>query len=283
MGKRKKLIERLDRLLDRVEAMLGPAPSPPDWSCPAYRWHQGRMQGVVRPHRVALDDLLGVERQKAEVLRNTANFVAGRPANHVLLWGARGTGKSSLVKAVFHAFVERGLRLVEIEPAELHDLPELMGLLAERPERFILYCDDLSFEADDPSYKALKALLEGSIVAPPPNMLLYATSNRRHLVPEFQSENRATRYEDGEVHPGESVEEKVSLSERFGLWLSFYPFGQNQYLAICRHWLGELGEVPPDEGWQAAALRWATQRGSRSGRVARQFAIAWLGQQQDPV
>ncbi len=281
MGKRKKLIDRLDRLLDRVEAMLGPAPSPPDWSCAAYRWHQGRMQGVPRPHQVALDDLLGVERQKAEVLRNTANFVAGRPANHVLLWGARGTGKSSLVKAVFHAFVERGLRLVEIEPAELHDLPELMGLLAERPERFILYCDDLSFEADDPSYKALKALLEGSIVAPPPNMLLYATSNRRHLVPEFQSENRATRYEDGEVHPGESVEEKVSLSERFGLWLSFYPFDQDQYLAICRHWLERLGKVPPDDDWQAAALRWATQRGSRSGRVARQFAIAWLGQQQD--
>lgn len=276
MGSTKKLIKRLNHLLDRLEPLLGPVGGESDWSFEAYRWHKGQLQGVADPHRIELDDLLGIDRQKAEVLRNTAHFVAGQPANHVLLWGARGTGKSSLVKAVFHAFADEGLRLIEIEPAELHDLPELIGLLRDRPERFILYCDDLSFEANDPSYKTLKALLEGSIIAPPPNMLLYATSNRRHLMPEFQAENRETGYLGDEIHPGESIEEKVSLSERFDLWLSFYPFDQEQYLAICVHWIVRLGGEVTDAAWREAALRWATQRGSRSGRVARQFAVDWL-------
>ncbi len=280
MGHKKRLIARLHHLIDRIEPLLPHGSGMPDWSCEAFRWQDGGLVGVREPHRVALDDLLGMDRQKAEVLRNTANFVVGRPANHVLLWGARGTGKSSLVKAVFHALAGQALRLIEIEPAELRRLPSLTGLLRSRSERFLLYCDDLSFEADDPSYKTLKALLEGSIVAPPENLLLYATSNRRHLMPEFMEENRRTRYVDGEVHPGEAIEEKVSLSERFGLWLSFHPFDQVQYLAICAHWIARLGNGPVEEGiWRDQALRWATQRGSRSGRVARQFAIDWLGRQ----
>ncbi len=235
------------------------------------------------PHAVALDDLLCMDRQKAEVVRNTEQFVSHRPANNVLLWGSRGTGKSTLVKAVFNAFAPRGLRLIEVETHDLVDLPDIVERLYGRPERFVLYCDDLSFEADDPSYKALKAVLEGSIAAPPDNVLVYATSNRRHLMPEPQRENLDSRLVGGEIHHGEAVEEKISLSERFGLWLSFYPFDQEQYLAIADHWLRRLGapgvEVPEV---RAGALQWALGRGSRSGRVARQFALDWAGRTLPP-
>jgi predicted AAA+ superfamily ATPase len=219
-----------------------------------------------------------MDRQKAEVVRNTEQFMRGRPANNALLWGARGTGKSTLIKAVFNAFVDRGLRLIEVEKEHLVDLIEIVEVLEGRQERFLLYCDDLSFEADDPGYKSLKAVLEGSIAAPPGNLLIYASSNRRHLLPEAKADNQDAHIVDGELHPGEAIEEKVSLSERFGLWLSFYPFNQDQYLAIIEHWLQTLGAGScGDETTRQAALNWARQRGSRSGRVARQFAIDQAG------
>jgi hypothetical protein len=287
MTSARKLFRRIDALLDRVEGLVPPVEAGTDFEHLAYRWRRGRSGGSLRPvghpHAVALDDLLCMDRQKAEVVRNTEQFVQGRPANNVLLWGSRGTGKSTLVKAVFNACAPRGLRLIEVETHDLVDLPEIVERLYDRPERFVLYCDDLSFEADDPSYKALKAVLEGSIAAPPDNVLVYATSNRRHLMPEPQQENLDARLVGGEIHHGESVEERISLSERFGLWLSFYPFDQEQYLAIVDHWLRRLaapGIAVPEV--RSAALQWALARGSRSGRVARQFALDWAGRMPPP-
>lgn len=269
-------------LLDRLDALLPERGNRTDWTHDAYRWRSapngGWLQPVAHPHRVELGDLLCLDRQKAEVVRNTEQFVRGRPANNVLLWGARGTGKSTLVKAAFNHFIGHGLRLIEADKAHLVDLPDMVALLHDRPERFIVYCDDLSFEADDPGYKALKAVLEGSIAAPPENVLIYATSNRRHLLPEFHSENRAARVVDGELHQGDAIEEKISLSERFGLWLSFYPLTQEQYLAVVDHWLARYRAPTTSEAAvRKAALQWATQRGSRSGRVARQFALDQAG------
>ncbi len=274
------LIERLEQLLEQVQGLLPAPPREIDWSAQAYRWRNSGLKAVRRPHRIRLDDLLCMERQKAEMVRNTRQFMSGLPANNILLWGSRGTGKSSLIKAVFEAFREQGLRLIEVEPQDLIDLPDIVDCIAERPDRFIIYCDDLSFEADDTSYKALKAVLDGCIIAPPENLLIYASSNRRHLLPEFHSENRDARIVDGEIHHGESVEEKVSLSERFGLWLSFHPFNQAQYLSIVRHWLERL-EAPGNdsEEMREQALKWALLRGSRSGRVAWQFSRDWAGRQ----
>ncbi len=268
------LYRRAEALIERLERLLDPAPAAPDWDHIAFRWRGGRgLQPVRRPHRVELDDLLCMEAQKAEIVRNTAQFVAGRSANNVLLWGSRGTGKSTLVKAVLNRFAGDGLRLIEVEKQDLVNLPEIVELLYDRPERFLLYSDDLSFEADDPGYKSLKAALDGSIAAPPENVLIYATSNRRHLLPEYMRENLESRVVDGEIHHGEGVEEKISLSERFGLWLSFYPFDQEQYLQIVDHWLAKLGSPTTDDAAiREAALRWALKRGSRSGRVAWQFA-----------
>jgi len=278
--KNDKLIKRLNALLNRVEMLLPPRHEAPDWDAfTAFQWDpQDGLTGVAHPHRLQLDDLLCMDRQKAEVVRNTRQFVEARPANNVLLWGSRGTGKSSLIKAVFNAFADEGLRLIEVDKTDLLHLPQLLNLLYGRPERFLLYCDDLSFETGDASYKALKAVLEGTIAAPPENVLIYATSNRRHLMPELMAENLEARPVDGEIHQGEAVEEKISLSERFGLWLSFYPFGQDEYLSIVDHWLKQLGvDGIADEDTRIAALRWATQRGSRSGRVARQFALDRAG------
>jgi predicted AAA+ superfamily ATPase len=278
----KRLLRRLDALIDRVEPLLPAAPADTDFAALAFRWRRssrgGALHAVAHPHAVALDDLLCMDRQKAEVVRNTRQFLAGRPANNVLLWGSRGTGKSTLVKAVFNAYAADGLRLIEVDKQDLVDLPDIIDRLYDRPERYILFCDDLSFEADDPSYKALKAVLEGSIVAPPGNLLVYATSNRRHLMPEYHAENLEARLVEGEIHQGEAVEEKISLSERFGLWLSFYPYSQDDYLAICDHWLRRLeARGVDDEPVCRAALQWALARGSRSGRVARQFALDWAG------
>ena len=237
-----------------------------------------RLVPVHKPHRVLLDDLLCIDRQKAEILRNTTQFVSGLPANNALLWGARGTGKSTLIKAVFNHFVDRRLRLIEVEKEHLVDLVEIVEALSGRSERFLLYCDDLSFKADDPGYKSLKAVLDGSIAAPADNLLIYASSNRRHLLPEAKTDNQDVHVIDGEIHPGDAIEEKVSLSERFGLWLSFYPFSQDDYLRIVEHWLQRLGAAScADPAIKLAALRWAHQRGSRSGRVARQFAIDQTG------
>ena len=272
MGSQDALLARAGDLLSRLEALLSRPSGTTDWNHIAYRWRGQRgLQPVARPHQVRLDDLLCMEQQKAEIVRNTRQFVAGRSANNVLLWGSRGTGKSTLIKAILNEFSDLGLRLIEVEKQGLIDLPDILDHLYDRPERFVLFCDDLSFEADDPSYKSLKAVLDGSITAPPENVLIYATSNRRHLLPEYKQENLDTRVVEGEIHHGEGVEEKISLSERFGLWLSFYPFTQQQYLQIVEHWLLRLGGKS-DENTEAEALRWALRRGSRSGRVAWQFA-----------
>jgi predicted AAA+ superfamily ATPase len=233
---------------------------------------------VSHPHKIRLSDLQGIDGQIALVEQNTRQFMAGLPANNVLLTGARGTGKSSLVKALLNKFSSRGLRLIEVDKQDLVDLPEIVDLVADAPFRFVLFCDDLSFDADDPGYKALKVILDGSISATSDNLLIYATSNRRHLMPEFMQENLETKYLGEEIHPGETVEEKISLSERFGLWVSFYPFDQDEYLAIVDYWLAELG-VPDKERTKARneALQWALTRGSRSGRVAWHFARDYAG------
>lgn len=277
----KKLFDRIERLADRIEAHF-PAPvvdSSID-DAVAFRWrrHGDRawLQAVRNPHAIRLEDLQGVERQKEVLMRNTLQFVEGRPANNALLWGSRGTGKSSMVKALLNAYSDRGLRLIEVERSDLIDLPDIVDHLEGRTERFIVFSDDLSFEAGDPSYKALKAILDGSVAAPPENVLIYATSNRRHLVPEYMHENLEAQNVGTEIHHGEAVEEKISLSERFGIWLSFYPFRQDEYLDIVGHWLQSMGATLDDEGRQAA-LQWALARGSRSGRSAYQFARDWAG------
>ena len=268
------LVLRIEALVERLEGFFAHEKKEPDWDHIAYRWRKGAgLQPVLHPHRIILDDLLCIDRQKAEISRNTRQFVGGRSANNVLLWGSRGTGKSSLIKAILTEYADRGLRLIEVEKENLIDLSDIVEQLFERPERFVLFCDDLSFEADDASYKSLKAVLDGSIAAPPENVLIYATSNRRHLLPEYRQENLDTRVVQGEIHHGEGVEEKISLSERFGLWLSFYPYSQEQYLRITDHWLANLGAPTTADGdIRTAALQWALKRGSRSGRVAWQFA-----------
>jgi uncharacterized protein len=274
------LIERAEALLGRLEAVLPALPAAPDWSAAvAWRWRRSRSGGatlhpVKRLPTIRLHELKEVEPQKARLVANTAQFVAGRGANNVLLTGARGTGKSSLIKAVLNEFAPQGLRLIEVDKADLVDLPDLVDLVAERPERFVVFCDDLSFDEGEPGYKALKSVLDGSIAAASENLLVYATSNRRHLLPEYMKENLSyTHTEDGEVHPGEVVEEKISLSERFGLWLSFYPFTQAEYLAIVNQWLGAYGIAAAGQAAaRPEALVWALERGSRSGRVAEQFA-----------
>jgi len=279
------LLQRGEQLLARLEQWLPPAAAAPDWkAAQAFRWRKvsgrGCLQPVLHPHQVRLSDLRDIDRQKALIEANTRQFVEGRPANNVLLTGARGTGKSSLVKACFNRYRTKGLRLIEVDKQDLIDLPDITDMLAGREERFILFCDDLSFEASESAYKALKAALDGSIAAPLENMLIYATSNRRHLMPEFMQENLETKYVGDEIHPGETAEEKISLSERFGLWISFYPFDQDAYLDIVAHWLAQLGCRQSDIGHaktREAALQWALQRGSRSGRVALQFARDWAG------
>jgi len=276
------LIDRAATLLDRLDELLPVASAPPDWTKEAFRWRksgrQGLLQALREPHRLALNDLLCVEHQKEEIERNTRQFLAGKSANNMLLWGSRGTGKSSLVKAIFNELRGQGLRLVEVDKDDLIDLPDILDQIRYRPEHFVLFCDDLSFEASETGYKALKAALDGSVSATPDNVLIYATSNRRHLLPEFQRENREARVVDGEIHHGEGVEEKISLSDRFGLWISFYPFTQEQYLEIVHHWLRRLGVDTRDhEEIDRAALQWALRRGSRSGRTAWQFARDWAG------
>ena len=278
------LLLRADHLLKRLENILPHALSAPDWDASiAFRYRKRGASGWLQPVRqvapIALSDLQEVGGQKERLVRNTAQFVAGLPANNVLLTGARGTGKSSLIKASLNEFAAQGLRLIEVDKADLVDLPDLVDLVADRPERFIVFCDDLSFDEGEAGYKALKSILDGSISAASENVLIYATSNRRHLLPEYMKENLSyTHTDDGEVHPGEGVEEKISLSERFGLWISFYPFSQPEYLVIVAQWLQHFGV---DEATIATArqpsLVWALERGSRSGRVAYQFARDWAG------
>lgn len=278
-----RLLTRAEAVLARFEASLPPAPETPDWSAAvAFRWRnaagRGRLQPVRHPHPIRLSDLENIDDQKERLVANTRQFVAGRGANNALLTGARGSGKSSLVKAVLNEFSGDGLRLIEVDKDDLVDLPDIVDLVDGRPEKFVIFCDDLSFEAGETAYKALKSVLDGSVAAPPDNVLIYATSNRRHLMPEYFSENLDTTRVDDEIHPGEAIEEKISLSERFGLWISFYPFSQDDYLAVARHWLREFG-VPAAaiESCEREALNWALGRGSRTGRVAWQFARDFAG------
>jgi predicted AAA+ superfamily ATPase len=275
---------RAEQLLARLEQVLPHAPLAPDWNASvAFRYRRRGNAGVLEPVRhvatIRLADLKEVEPQKERLLRNTEQFVAGHGANNVLLTGARGTGKSSLIKACLNEFAAQGLRLIEVDKADLVDLPDIVDLVAERPERFIVFCDDLSFDEGEAGYKALKSMLDGSVAQASDNLLIYATSNRRHLLPEYMKENLTYQHtEDGEVHPGEVVEEKISLSERFGLWVSFYPFTQNEYLAIVAQWLRSYGVA--EQAIAAArqeSLVWALERGSRSGRVAHQFARDYAG------
>ena len=275
------LISRAEALLAKLEAFLPQAPSQVDWSALAWRWQvlngRGHLHAVNNPHRVQLNDICNVDAQKAEIVRNTAQFVKGFPANNVLLTGARGTGKSTLVKALLSEFAKDGLRIIEVDKQDLVALPEIVALLQARPERFIVFCDDLSFEASDPGYKALKVVLDGSISATSENVLVYATSNRKHLMPELMAENLETKYVGEEIRPGETSEEKVSLSERFGLWLSFYAFDQDEYLRVAEHWLKQLGIPEFNEETRRAALMFSLTRGARSGRVAYQFARDYAG------
>ncbi|AJX00207.1 ATP-binding protein [Burkholderia gladioli] len=287
MDKLEQFLDRAEALLGRFEALLPPAPADVDWNAAtAFRWRkrQGRgyLQAVPAISQIALDDLHNIDRQKGLIEQNTRQFVTRRPANNVLLTGARGTGKSSLIKACLNAFAADGLRLIEVDKDDLHDLGDIVDLISARPERFIVFCDDLSFEDGESGYKALKVALDGSISAQSDNVLIYATSNRRHLLPEYMSDNESYKHlPDGEIHPGEVVEEKISLSERFGLWVSFYPFKQDDYLAIVGHWLRHFGcDEAQVEAARGDALVWALERGSRSGRVAWQFARDRSGRQE---
>jgi uncharacterized protein len=280
-------LARAELFMARVEASLPQGLELPDWSASiAFRYRKRNTgRGVISAVRhigaMALDDLKEIDQQKEKIQRNTAQFVGGLPANNVLLTGARGTGKSSLIRACLHTYASQGLRLIEVDKADLVDLPDIVEAVASRPEKFIVFCDDLSFDDGEPGYKALKSVLDGSVAAATPNILIYATSNRRHLLPEYMSENLTyTHTEDGEVHPGEGVEEKISLSERFGLWVSFYPFNQEEYLQIAAQWMASLGVARAAiDAARPEALVWALERGSRSGRVALQFARDFAGRQ----
>jgi uncharacterized protein len=279
------LMARVESLVARIESVLPQPLSAPDWGTSiAWRYRKrssghGSLEAVRHVGAMRLGDLKEIEDQKEKIRRNTEQFVSGKPANNVLLTGSRGTGKSSLIKACLNEYSARGLRLIEVDKADLTDLPDIVDVVADRPEKFIVFCDDLSFDEGEPGYKALKSILDGSVAAATPNVLIYATSNRRHLLPEYMSENLTyTHTEDGEVHPGEVVEEKISLSERFGLWVSFYPFSQDEYLTIVAQWLSSFGVAPAAiEAARPASLVWALERGSRSGRVAYQFARDYAG------
>jgi predicted AAA+ superfamily ATPase len=278
------LVARVEALVGRLEAVLPHPLAPPDWQAStAFRYRKRAGAGQLEPVRhvaaIRLDRLVEVDAQKERLLRNTEQFVAGKGANNVLLTGSRGTGKSSLIKACLNEFAPRGLRLIEVDKSDLVDLPDIVDLVSERPERFVVFCDDLSFDEGEPGYKALKSILDGSVSESSDNVLIYATSNRRHLLPEYMKDNLSYQHlENGEVHPGEVIEEKISLSERFGLWVSFYPFTQDEYLAIVAAWLAGFGVGA--EAIAAArqeSLVWALERGSRSGRVAFQFAKDYAG------
>ncbi len=283
----KAFLQRAEGLLARIDPLLPAQPPVIDWEHTlAARWQRDGRSGYLAPLEVnldlRLDDLIGIDRQRDLLAANTQQFVDGLPANHVLLWGARGTGKSSLIRALLAEYAGRGLRLIEIERDHLSDLPRVVELLSGQRQAFVLFCDDLSFEAGEGDYRVLKSVLDGSLERAPENVLLYATSNRRHLVPERQSDNENWQMVDGELHPNEAVEDKIALSDRFGLWLSFYPFSQQHYLSVVRHWIDSLaGKACLQWNWDEAlekdAIRWATGRGNRNGRCAYQYARQWVG------
>lgn len=283
------LVAKLDRVLERVEPLLPKPSKPVDWTnTHAALWvrqsYSGHLQAVGNTGRITLQDVIGVDTQKEKVVKNTEQFVRGLPANNVLLTGSRGTGKSSLVQALLNEFSAQGLRVIQVDKSDLADLMAIVGAIAGEPYRFLLFCDDLSFEAQDEGYKALKSALDGGMYQSPENLVIYATSNRRHLIPEYMSDNAGASNSETEIHHAEVVEEKVSLSDRFGLWVSFYPINQPMYLDIAQHWLRRLAEphgiqIPWTDELQVLCVRWADNRGTRSGRTAYQFARQWVGQQ----
>jgi hypothetical protein len=281
-----RLLARAEQLINRIESVLPQPLKAPDWNASSAFRYRKRSSGhaTLEPVRhigaMALTDLKEIAQQKEKIYRNTRQFVTGQPANNVLLTGARGTGKSSLIRACLNEFAPQGLRLIEVDKADLTDLPDMVDLVSDQPYKFIVFCDDLSFDEGEPGYKALKSILDGSVAATTANVLIYATSNRRHLLPEYMKDNLSyTHTPDGEVHPGEVIEEKISLSERFGLWVSFYPFSQDEYLTIVAQWLSSFGVAGPAiDAARPQALVWALERGSRSGRVAYQFARDYAGQ-----
>ena len=280
MDKLEHLVSRAEQVLTKLEALFNAPVEPIDWKATAWRWvmqnQRSSLQAVQHLHQISLENIQFVDAQKAEIVRNTRQFLQSLPANHVLLTGARGTGKSSLVKALLHAYAKDGLRLIEVEKHDLIHLNQIVNLVRNCKEKFIIFCDDLTFEASDVGYKALKVVLDGSIAGGADNVLIYATSNRKNLMPEFMADNLAMQYDGGEIRPNETLDEKVALAERFGLWLSFYPFDQDEYLAICKSWLATL-DVPWNEVARAAALSFSHTRGMRSGRVAYQFARDYAG------
>lgn len=280
MDKLENLVSRAEGLISRLEALLSEQPVAPDWKVTAWRWemqnNHGSLLAVKHPHQISLDNIQFVDAQKTEIVRNTRQFLQGLPANHVLLTGARGTGKSSLVKALLNEYANQGLRLIEVERQDLVHLDQIVELVRNRQEKFIIFCDDLTFEANDGGYKALKVALDGSIAGGSPNVLIYATSNRKNLMPELIEDNQPSLGVNGEIRPFESIDEKVALAERFGLWLSFYPFNQDEYLAICKGWL-KTHDLPWNDAASQAALHFSHLRGMRSGRVAYQFARDYAG------
>ena len=287
MEKIESLIARAEGLIDKLERLLPAQTSPVNWQATAWRWlkvnGKSQLQAILNPHQISLNNIHFVDKQKAEIVRNTRQFLAGLPANNVLLTGARGTGKSSLIKALLTEFSQKNLRLIEVEKHDLVQLPEIVSLIKKRADnanlKFIIFCDDLTFEANDESYKALKVVLDGSVSTVSENMLVYATSNRKNLMPEFMADNLATKHADGEIRPSDTIEEKTALAERFGLWLSFYAFDQDEYLAICKSWLATF-DVVFDDAASRAALSFTHTRGARSGRVAYQFARDYAGKLQ---
>ena len=276
------LITRAESLLERLAAYFPESGQEVNWNALAWRWQvrngRGYLEAVTHPHQIKLESICNVDAQKSAVVKNTAQFVNGFPSNNILLTGARGTGKSTLVKALLSEFSKDGLRIIEVDKQDLVALPEIVNLLRSRQERFIVFCDDLSFEAAEPGYKALKVVLDGSISTTSDNVIVYATSNRRHLMPEFMAENLETQYVGEEIRPGETSEEKISLSERFGLWLSFYAFDQDEYLNVAAYWLKNYGILEMNDQVRQSALLFSLTRGARSGRVAYQFARDYAGQ-----
>lgn len=277
------ILGALATVLQQLQQVLPEPKQATDFSAPAFKWQNRQLKAIQQPKAVYLDDLKGIEKQKEKVIQNTLQFLQGLPANDVLLTGSRGTGKSSIVRALLTAFQDQGLRLIEIERDDLKDLPEIQKLIADRPEKFIVYCDDLAFNAEDENYRSLKSVLDGSLQSGSSNFIIYATSNRRHLLPEFMHENTPITKVDVpqyvELHPQEAIEEKISLSDRFGLWLSFYPMDQNLYLKIVEHYLAKA-QMPFNTEARAESLRWCQSRGQRSGRSAYQFSKHWIGSQQ---